>query len=144
MWVGFYTATSLRFLHSLLPEKLKLCWFVKSSILICSNRMERSRHIVEDVSSSDEPDLKRPVSDNSASTTRKRESILKNVMVLFGCDVQKRDSKVYMPNTIEMALLKRPERGQFKKEIEFTKTMTEKDVKEKLRHHFPKLGNNGR
>ena len=138
MWVGFYTATSLRFLHSLLPEKLKLCWFVKSSILICSNRMERSRH-VEDVSSSNEP-----VSDNSVSTTRKRDSILKNVMVLFSCDVRKRDSKVYMPNTIEMALLKRPERGQFKKEIEFTKTMTEKDVKEKLRHHFPKLGNNGR
>lgn len=106
--------------------------------------MERSRHIVEDVSSSDEPDLKRPVSDNSASTTRKRESIVKNVMVLFGCDVEKRDSKVYMPNTIEMALLKRPERGQFKKEIEFTKTMTEKDVKEKLHRHFPKLGNNGR
>ena len=138
MWVGFYTATSLRFLHSLLPKKLKLCWFVKSSILICSNRMERSRH-VEDVSSSNEP-----VSDNSVSTTRKRDSILKNVMVLFSCDVRKRDSKVYMPNTIEMALLKRPERGQFKKEIEFTKTMTEKDVKEKLRHHFPKLGNNGR
>lgn len=138
MWVGFYTATSLRFLHSLLPKKLKLCWFVKSSILICSNRMERSRH-VEDVSSSNEP-----VSDNSVSTTRKRDSILKNVMVLFSCDVRKRDSKVYMPNTIEMALLKRPERGQFKTNIEFTKTMTEEDVKEKLRRHFPKLGNNGR
>ena len=143
MWVGFYTATSLRFLHSLLPKKLKLCWFVKSSILICSNRMERSRH-VEDVSSSDEPDLKRPVSDNSASTTRKRESILKNVMVLFSCDVRKRDGKVYMPNTIEMARLKRPERGQFKTNIEFIKTMTEKDVKEKLRCHFSILGNNGR
>ena len=71
---------------------------MKSSILICSNKIERSRHIVKDVSSSDE-------SDNSASTTRKRESILKNVMVLFGCDVQKRDSKVYMPNTIENSIL---------------------------------------
>ena len=105
--------------------------------------MERSRH-VEDVSSSDEPDLKRPVSDNSASTTRKRESILKNVMVLFSCDVRKRDGKVYMPNTIEMARLKRPERGQFKTNIEFIKTMTEMDVKEKLRCHFSILGNNGR
>lgn len=105
--------------------------------------MEYSRH-VEDVSSSDEPDPKRHMNDNSGSTKRKRELNLKNVMVLLDCDVKPRDGKFYMPITIEMAQLKKPERGQFRTEIKFTKTMTEKDVEEELRRHFPILRDNGR
>lgn len=106
--------------------------------------MEYSRHVEEDVSSSDEPDPKRHMSDNSGSTKRKRESNLKNVMVLLDCDVKSRDGKFYMPITIEMAQLKKPERGQFRTEIKFTKTMTEKDVEEELRRHFSILRDNGR
>ncbi|PFX14048.1 Nephrocystin-3 [Stylophora pistillata] len=105
--------------------------------------MERSRS-EEDMSSSDEPDPKRQKRDNLGSTTRKRESNLKNVLVLTSHDVRKKDGKVYMPNTIEMAQLKKPERGQFKTKIKFPKTMTGKDVEEELRRQFLVLKKDGR
>lgn len=105
--------------------------------------MEHSRS-VEDVSSSDESDPERHMSDNSGSTKPETESNLKNVVVLLGCDVHKNDDKVYMPNTKEMAQLKRPEREQFKTGIKLTWNMTEKNVVEELRRHFLILGNNGR
>ena len=106
--------------------------------------MERSRLVEEDVSSSDESDPERHMGDNSGSTACNRESNLKNVLVLLGCDVHKNDGKVYMPNTKEMARLRRPERGQFKTGIKFNWTLTEEDVLEELRHHFPILSNDGR
>ena len=104
--------------------------------------MERFLHVEEDVSSSDEPDPKRHTS--SDSTTHKIASNLKNVVVLLGRDVRRKGDKVFMPNTIEMAQLKKPERGQFKKRIKFTRTMTEKDVEEELRRHFSIIRDNGR
>lgn len=102
--------------------------------------MEHSRH-VEDESSSDERDPKRHMSDNAGSTACEKEAFKKNVVLLVGSDVQKKDGKVYMPNNKEMVRLKGLERGQFKKDVKFTKTMTEKDVEEELRHHFPILRN---
>lgn len=109
----------------------------------CSPKMERCRS-EEHVSSSDEPDPKRHKRDNLGSTTRKRESNLKNVLVLTGHDVRKKDGKVYMPNTIEMAQLKKPERGRFKTKIKLLKTMTGKDVEAELRRQFPVLRKDGR
>ena len=106
--------------------------------------MERFQHVDEDVSSSDEADPNRQKRDNSGSIKRKRESKLKNVMVLLDDDVRKEDGKVYMLNSIEMAQLKKPERGQLKTKINFTETMTEKNVEEELRKHFPILRDNGR
>lgn len=112
--------------------------------------MERFRS-GEDVSSSDESDPERHMSDNSGSTKPETESNkpetesnLKNVVVLLGRDVRRKGDKVFMPNTIEMAQLKKPERGQFKKRIKFTRTMTEKDVEEELRRHFSIIRDNGR
>ena len=107
--------------------------------------MERLQHVPdEDVSSSGEADPKRQKSDNSGSTKRKRESKLKNVVVLLGDDVRKEDGKVYMLNRPETAQLKKPELGQLKSKIKFTETMTEKNVEEELRQHFPILRDNGR
>ena len=105
--------------------------------------MEHSRH-VEDESSSDERDPKRHMSDNAGSTACEKEAFKKNVVLLVGSDVQKKDGKVYMPNNKEMQRLKKPKHGQFKEDVKFTKTMTEKHVEEELRRHFPILRNYGR
>ena len=105
--------------------------------------MERCRS-EEDVLSSDEPDPKRHKRDNLGSTTRKRESNLKNVLVLTSRDVRKEDGKVFMPNTIEMAQLKKPKRGRFKTKIKLPKTMTVKNVEAELRDQFPVLRKDGR
>ena len=106
--------------------------------------MELSRH-VEDDSSSDERDPIRHMSDNSGSTARRREAFSKNVVLLLDSDVQKKDGNlVYMPNNKEMQRLKKPKHGQFKEDVKFTKTMTEKHVEEELRRHFPILRNYGR
>ena len=56
--------------------------------------MERSRS-GEDVSSSNESDPERHMSDNSGSTKPETESNLKNVMVLLRCDVHENHGKVY-------------------------------------------------
>lgn len=112
--------------------------------------MERSRS-GEDVTSSDESDPERHMSDNSGSTKPETESNkpetesnLKNVMVLLRRDVHKNDGKVYTPNAKEMTQLKRPEKEQYKTGIKLTWNMTEKNVDEELRRRFPILGNNGR
>ena len=105
--------------------------------------MERSRS-VEDVSSSDESDPERHMSDNSGSTKPETESNLKNVVVLSSCDVHKNDGKVCMPEAKEMTQLKKPERGKFKMGIKLTWNMTKEDVMEELRRHFQILGNSGR
>ena len=105
--------------------------------------MERSRS-VEDVSSSDESDPERHMSDNSGSTKPETESNLKNVVVLSSCDVHKNDGKVCMPKAKEMTQLKKPERGKFKTGIKLTWNMTKEDVMEELRRHFQILGNSGR
>ena len=106
--------------------------------------MRRSLHIEEDVSSSNESDPERHMRDNSGSTACKRNSYLKNVVVLLGHDVCKNDGKVYLPHTKEIVQLKRPERGQFKRGIKFSHDMTEEKVLKKLCRLFPMLGNNGR
>lgn len=106
-------------------------------------KMERCRS-EEDVSRSDEPDPKRQKRDNLGSTTRKRESNLKNVLVLTSRDVRKKGGKVFMPNTIEMAQLKKPKRGRFKTKIKLPKTMTVKNVEAELRDQFPVLRKDGR
>ena len=106
--------------------------------------MGRFGCIEEDVSSSNESDPERHMRDNSGSTACKRNSYLKNVVVLLGHDVRKNDGKVYLPHRKELFQLKRPERGQFKPGIKFSHDMTEEKVLKKLRLHFPMLGNNGR
>ena len=63
----------------------------------------------------------------------------KSVVVLTRGDVGVRNGMVLMPNTIEMALLKKPDKGQFKTNIPFSSNMTETDVKCILMENFPIL-----
>ena len=60
-------------------------------------------------------------------------------MVLKPCDVVERDGTVFMPNTIEMAQLKKKEKGKFTKNVQFSSKMTEMDVKKILVATFPCL-----
>ena len=63
----------------------------------------------------------------------------KSVVVLKPCDVVERDGTVFMPNTIEMAQLKKAGKGQFKKNVQFSSKMTESDIKGILVEKFPFL-----
>ena len=64
----------------------------------------------------------------------------KNVVVLKSCDVTIGDNYVRMPNTIEMARLKKKEKGQFLTNVQISSKMTQKDVRELLISLFPYLG----
>ena len=67
-------------------------------------------------------------------------SLYRSVVVLKTSDITVRGNDVFMPNTIEMAQIKKPEKGQFKK-VQITKEMTEGNVTEKLLETFPYLRN---
>ena len=67
-------------------------------------------------------------------------SLDRSVVVLKTSDITVRGNDVFMPNTIEMAQIKKPEKGQFKK-VQITKEMTEGNVTEKLMETFPYLRN---
>ena len=63
----------------------------------------------------------------------------KSVVVLKPCDVTINDGTKFMPNTIEMAQLKKPEKGQFKTNVQFSSKMTQTDIKRILVETFPFL-----
>lgn len=63
----------------------------------------------------------------------------KSVVVLKPCDVVERDGTVFMPNTIEMAQLKKAEKGQFKTNVQISSMMTEMDIKKIVVETFPFL-----
>ena len=65
----------------------------------------------------------------------------KSVVILKRSDVVTRKEMVFMPNTIEMAQLKKPEKGQFKTNVQISSKMTAVDVKRVLVESFPFLGN---
>ncbi|XP_073227617.1 uncharacterized protein [Porites lutea] len=65
----------------------------------------------------------------------------KSVVVLKPCDVVERDGTVFMPNTIEMAQLKKSEKGQFKTNVQISSKMSESDIKLILVETFPFLEN---
>ena len=63
----------------------------------------------------------------------------KSVVVLKDSDVTTRNENVFMPNTIEMAQLKKPEKGQFKTNVPISSKMTEAEIKKMLVEIFPFL-----
>ena len=63
----------------------------------------------------------------------------KSVVVLKPCDVKVERGIVFMPNTIEMAQLKKSEKGQFKTNVQISSKMTEMDIKGTLVKTFPYL-----
>ena len=62
-----------------------------------------------------------------------------NVTVLLTSDVKEQNEQVFMPNTIEMAKIKKKETGQFVNRIQFSDYMSEEEVKRRLLLHFPNL-----
>ena len=55
-------------------------------------------------------------------------------------DVTIRNNSVFMPNTIEMAQLKKKEKGQFVPNLQISTNMSQKDIRELLISLFPSLG----
>ena len=95
--------------------------------------MKRTRR--QDVSFWEDPSAKRYKGNPDTSTFKK-------VMVLLASDVIFMGSgEVGMSTTIDMAKLKKPEKGQYKNRIKLTFEMTEEDVLRQLRLHFPILRN---
>ena len=82
--------------------------------------------------SSDEAPVKRMKKEPVASTG-------KSVVVLKDSDVTTGNENVFMPNTIEMAQLKKPEKGQFKTKVPISSKMTETEIKKMLVEIFPFL-----
>ena len=96
--------------------------------------MENTKSGESDASSGEEPNPKRCRRDPSAVHA-------KSVMVLLDSDVSVSENNrnvVLMPNTIEMAQLKKPEKGRYAK-INFTSEMTQMDVLTALHSQFPIL-----
>lgn len=90
--------------------------------------MERAKDREKDISSVGEPDLKRYKVDPDTVKG-------KNVVVLLDTDVvvAKNGQEKLMPNTIEMAQIKKPKKGRFVTNVKFTSEMTERDVRRVLR-----------
>lgn len=65
----------------------------------------------------------------------------RNVTVLLATDVAKRNDQLFMPNTIEMAKIKKKEKGQYVSGIKFSSNMSEEEVKGRILSHFPNLKN---
>ena len=65
----------------------------------------------------------------------------RNATVLLATDVTKRNDKLLMPNTIEMAQIKKKEKGQYVRGIKFSDNMSEEEVKGRILSHFPNLEN---
>lgn len=65
----------------------------------------------------------------------------RNVTVLLSSDVSRQNDLVFMPNTIEMGILRKTDKGQYVNGIKFSDSMSEEDVKRRLILHFPKLEN---
>ena len=74
---------------------------------------------------------------NGAALPKKKKG--KSVVVLKPCDVVEKNGKVFMPNTIEMAKIKKTDRGQFKTNLQFSSKMKESDIKRILVETFPFL-----
>ena len=82
----------------------------------------------------DEPvPLKRKKKDSGAPAE-------KNVVVLKSSDVTIKNCAVFMPNTIEIARLKRKENCQFVTNVQISSKMPQQDIRELLISLFPYLG----
>ncbi|KAL9951512.1 hypothetical protein ACROYT_G044183 [Oculina patagonica] len=68
----------------------------------------------------------------------------KTVILLKKNDCQRSKGKVYIPNTIEMAKIKKPNTGQYKTKVQFSKEMSEEMVRQKLQETFSTFNLNGR
>ena len=86
----------------------------------------------------------RPNADEPAPLKRKKRDsgapAGKSVVVLKSSNVTVRNDSVFMPNTIEMAQLKKKEKGQFLTNVQISSKMSQQDIRELLISIFPYLG----
>ena len=96
--------------------------------------MEHARSVESDASSCEEPNAKRCRRDPNAPKPTK------SVVVLLDSDVTvSENGQVLMPNTIEMAALKKNRDGKQYGKMAFTSEMTKEDVLSALYLNFPIL-----
>ena len=70
-------------------------------------------------------------------TNEVKKPFTKPVTLLKFDDCERRNGIVYVPNTIEMARIKKPGRGQYKKRVKFSTNASEQSVKDTLQAEFP-------
>lgn len=70
-------------------------------------------------------------------TNEVKKPFIKPVTLLNFDDCERRNGIVYVPNTIEMARIKKPGRGQYKKRVKFSTNASEQSVKDTLQAEFP-------
>ena len=75
---------------------------------------------------------------------RAQDNFSKTVILLKENDCERRNGEVYLPNTIEMAKIKKKSTGQYKTEVQFSKQMSEEMVRQKLQETFTTFNLNGR
>ena len=92
------------------------------------------------------PLMERLVDHSTGAVAKKSQNVLytKTVVLLKNSDCQRRDGRVYMPTTIEMAKIKKPNTGQYKTNVQFSTGMSEEMVRQKLQEAFPTFDLNGR
>ena len=61
----------------------------------------------------------------------------KNVILLRFEDFRRSNGSVLIPNTIEMARIRRPDTGQYRPNVQFSTNMSEQVVKQTLQNSFP-------
>ena len=63
-------------------------------------------------------------------------------MLLKNEDLAQRDGKILMPTTIDMARMRKA--GQYKKRVQFSKSMSEDAVRKTIQETFPAFDLSGR
>lgn len=68
----------------------------------------------------------------------------RRVVLLKDSDCVRLDGKILMPTTIDMAKIKKPSTGQYNKNVQFSKSMSEELVRQTLQDAFPLFNLTGR
>ena len=72
----------------------------------------------------------------------RRDTYAKNLMLLKKKDLAQRDGKIIKPTTTEMARMRKT--GQYKKHVQFSKSMSEDAVRKTIQETFPVFDLSGR
>ena len=82
-------------------------------------------------------------SEKQAGAVKVKRAQDKTVILLKKNDCRRENGKVYIPNTIEMANIKKKSTGQYKTNVQFSKQMSEEMVRQKLQETFTTFNLNG-
>ena len=77
-----------------------------------------------------------------AGAATRGDTYAKNVMLLKKEDLAQGNGKILMPTTIEMARMRKT--GQYKKHVQFSKSMSEDAVRKTIQETFPAFDLSGR